>query len=115
MEAFDHADVSLIDLLDFDGDAVPIRAGVEEIEGFQKPIVIIKANVGGSAPQTLPVAVESPEDPFKSGFPSSRRIWPERSQAYQATQPRNNCRGGFLRSSTHNPALGSFCCRGRTR
>ena len=33
-EAFDHADVSLIDLLDFDGDAAPIGAGVEEIERF---------------------------------------------------------------------------------
>ena len=68
MEAFDHADVRLIDLLDSDGEAAPIGAGVEEIEGLQKPIVIIEANVGGSDPQTLPVAVESPEDPVQVGL-----------------------------------------------
>src|SRR5439155_2743782 len=70
-EAFDHADVSLIDLLDSDGDAAPIGADVEEIERLPKvpkPIVIVKANVGGSAPQALPVAGESPEDPVQVGL-----------------------------------------------
>ena len=32
VDAFDHADVSLIDLLDSDGDPAPIGAGVQEIE-----------------------------------------------------------------------------------
>ena len=72
-EAFDHADVSLIDLLDLDGDAAPIGADVEEIERLPKPIVIIKPNVGGCAPSTLPVAVESPEDPVQVG-PSFQQV-----------------------------------------
>ena len=33
-EPFDHADVSLIDLLDLDGEAATIGAGVEVIERF---------------------------------------------------------------------------------
>jgi hypothetical protein len=38
-EAFDHADVGLKNLLHSDGDAAPIRAGVEEIARLILPIV----------------------------------------------------------------------------
>jgi hypothetical protein len=71
VEAFDHADVSLIDLLGSDGDAAPIGAGVEEIERLLHPVV--KFGVGGSAAQT-PASLSSRQRmPFKSGLLSGSR------------------------------------------